>query len=255
MNAIWIIAHNTFTENIRNRVMVVILLFSLALITVSGAVSHWSLNEQAKIIKDFGLAAISIFGLLIAMFVGVRTFYQEIERKTIYMLVSKPIARSQIIIGKYAGLAATVFLNLLAVTLCLLAVDYFIEQHFSWAILPAIGLILLETGLIIAWAIFFSTLTSSLLSSILTFLVYIMGHMAPDIMLYVKLHPEAAINPVLKVIFAVIPNLENFNIKSAVVGYMPLPENAVLYAVLYGIAYTGIMLALSALIFRRKDLK
>ena len=255
MNAIWIIAQNTFKENIRNRIMMVILFFSAALITLSGVISHWSLNEQVKIIKDFGLAAISIFGLLIAMFVGVRTFYQEIERKTVYMLVSKPIARSQIILGKYAGLAGTVLMNLGILTVCLLCIDYLIEQKIAWDILPAVALGILEIFLIIACAVFFSMLTSSVLSSILTFLIYVMGHMAPDVMLYTKLHPESAINPLLKIIYAVIPNLENFNIKSAVVGNLSLPDNAIMYAALYGVAYTGIVLILTIVIFSRKDLK
>jgi ABC-type transport system involved in multi-copper enzyme maturation permease subunit len=255
VNAAWNIAYNTFRENIRNRIMMVILLFSGALITVSGIVSQWSLNEQAKIVKDFGLAAISVFGLLIAMFVGVRTFYQEIERKTVYMLVSKPVARSQIILGKYAGLAGTVLVNLVILTFCLLGIDYLIEGKLAWEIMPAVALIILEIFLVIAWAVFFSMLTSSVLSSILTFLVYVTGHMAPDIMLYTKLHPEAKINSLLKFLYTIIPNLENFNIKSAVVGHLPLPDNAILYAVLYGTAYTAIVLVLTIMIFSRKDLK
>jgi ABC-type transport system involved in multi-copper enzyme maturation permease subunit len=255
MNALWVIAQNSVQENIRNRIMMVILLFSGALITVAGVVSHWSLNEQAKIIKDFGLAAISIFGLLIAMFVGVRTMHQEIEQKTIYMLVSKPIARWQIILGKYSGLAVTVLMNLSILTVCLLCIDYTIERSIAWKLLPAIGLTMLEIMIVLAWAVFFSMLTTSVLSSILTFVIYIMGHMAPDVMLYTKLHPEAAINPVLKTLFSIIPNLENFNIKSAVVGNLVVPENTVTYAILYGTAYTAVILLLACTIFARKDLK
>jgi ABC-type transport system involved in multi-copper enzyme maturation permease subunit len=255
LSAIWVIAQNTFKENIRNRIMAVILLFAVGLIMLSSLISKWSLNEQVKILQDFGLAAISIFGLLIAMFVGVRTFYQEVERKTIYMLVSKPISRWQIILGKYAGLAGTILLNITAITVTLLCVNYFLEGSVAWRLLPAIGLIALEIFLVISWAIFFSTITSSLLSSVLTFVVYIIGHMAPDIMLYTKLHPDAVINPLMKFLYTVVPNLENFNIKTAVVGYMPLPPNAIEFAVLYGLAYITLMLGLTAIIFEKKDLR
>lgn len=255
MTAVWVIARNTFRENMRNRIMGVILLFALALILLSSIISQWSLDQQVKILKDFGLAAISIFGLLMAMFVGVRTFYQEIERKTIYMLASKPMGRWQIILGKFAGLAQTIVVNISAITLTLLVVNYFIEHKIDWMLLPAIFLICLEVLLIITWAIFFSTITSSLLSSILTFAVFVMGHLAPDLMLYTKLHPNSPVNSILRAVHLIVPNLENFNIKTAVVEALPLPPNTLIFAVGYGVAYIVIMLFLSSLIFTRRDLK
>jgi len=255
VTAIWMIAQNTFKENMRNRVMGVILIFAVSLIVLSSIISQWSLDQQVKILKDFGLAAISLFGLLMAMFVGVRTFYQEIEHKTIYMLASKPIGRWQIILGKYAGLAATILLNVFAISTTLFLVNYFVEHAFDWHLLPAILLICLEIFLVIAWAIFFSTVTSSLMSSILTFFIFVMGHLAPDIMLYTKIHPHSSINPVLKVLHAIVPNLENFNIKTAVVEGLPLPPHAVSYAILYGMAYVAVMLMITAFIFEKKDLK
>jgi ABC-type transport system involved in multi-copper enzyme maturation permease subunit len=255
MTAVWVIAENTFKENVRNRVVGVILLVAVGLILLSSVVSQWSLEQQVKILKDFGLVAVSIFGLLIAMFVGVRAFHQEIERKTIYMLASKPITRWQIIAGKYAGLAATIILNVLAISMCLLAVNFFVEGRVAWSLIPAIGLIALEVLLIVAWSIFFSTITSSILSSIMTFVIYVMGHMVSDMMLYTKLHPDSPGAGLLTVIHAIVPNLDNFNIKTAVVEGLSLPPNTIVYAVLYGMAYIVLVLTLSAIIFHRKELQ
>ncbi len=239
----------------RNRVMIIILIFAIAMVLLTMVVSNWSLNQQAKILKDFGLAAISLFGLLIAMFVGVRTIYQEIERHTIYMLVSKPVSRWQIILGKYLGLVATIFINILAISICLLVIDYFLEHTVDWGLLPGILLIILEINLVIAWAIFFSTFTSSLLSAIMTFVIYVIGHLAPDIHLYTQLHPDKSGNQLLLAIYSIIPNLDNFNIKTAVVDHLALPPGTIQFAIIYGLAYIGLLLFLTSWIFAKKDLK
>lgn len=255
MNPIVVIARNTFKETVRNRIMANILLFAIGMVLVTLVISNWSLDQQAKILKDFGLAAVSIFGLLIAMFVGVRTIYQEIERHTIYMLVSKPISRWQVILGKYFGLVSTIFLNILAIAICLYVVDFFIEKSVDFALLPGIFLILLEIFLVIAVAIFFSSFTSPLLSAILTLVVFVIGHLAPSIRLYSQLHPGEGGNRVLVALYTLIPNLENFNIKTAVVEHLPLPPGTILHAVIYGISYIGILLLITILIFEKKDLR
>lgn len=255
MSAITIIAQNTFKETVRNKVMANILLFAIGMVLMTMIVSNWSLDQQAKILKDFGLAAISIFGLLIALFVGVRTIYQEIERHTIYMLVSKPISRWQVILGKYFGLAATIFINILAITFCLFVVDFFIEGTVDFGLIPGIFLIVLEIYLVIAFAIFFSTFTSPLLSAIFTLIIYVIGHLAPSIQIFTKLRPDDPANTILLALYKILPNLENFNIKTEVVEHVALPENMILYAMIYGISYVAILLFLTSWIFKKKDLK
>ncbi|HDZ11940.1 MAG TPA: hypothetical protein ENH53_06955, partial [Bacteroidetes bacterium] len=159
MKAIWVIAGNTFQETIRDRVMYNILFFAVFIIGISLVIGSWSLNQQVKLVKDFGLAAMSIFGLLIAVFIGIRLIYQDIERKTIYMLVTKPIHRWQIVLGKYTGLLLTVFANIFVMTVSLLVVDLLIEHHVDLGLLPGILLILFEIMLVVAWALFFSSFT------------------------------------------------------------------------------------------------
>lgn len=249
------IAGNTFQETIRDRVMYNILFFAVFIIGISLVIGSWSLNQQVKLVKDFGLAAMSIFGLLIAVFIGIRLIYQDIERKTIYMLVTKPIHRWQIVLGKYAGLLLTVFANIFVMTVSLLVVDLLIEHHVDWGLLPGILLILFEIMLVVAWALFFSSFTSPMLSAVLTVMIFIAGHLSPGLKLFTQLHPENASNRILLFIYAILPNLENFNIKTAVVEHLALPPLTVPNAVLYGIAYSGILLIATSLILEKRNFK
>ncbi|HDI51499.1 hypothetical protein B5M50_01525 [candidate division KSB1 bacterium 4484_219] len=251
----FVIAANTFRETIRNRIMYNILFFAIFVIGVSLLVSDWSIHQQAKILKDFGLAAMSIFGLLIAIFIGIRLIYQEIEKRTIYMLVTKPIARWEIIVGKYLGLILTIAVNVLVMSLCLFAVDYLLEGFVNWELTPAILLIYVEIMVVIALATFFSTFTSPMISALLTICLFVVGHLSPILKLFLHTHTNTIFKLILQGIYYTVPNLEYFNIRTAVVESLPLPHHFLFYALFYGIGYVGILLLISSFIFRRKDLK
>ena len=113
------IAENTFRETIRDRVLYNILFFALGMIILSLVVSQWSLGEEVKILKDFGLSIMSLFGLLIGIFIGVGLIFKEIEKKTIYVIISKPIHRYQFILGKYFGLLLTLLVNIIIMSIAL----------------------------------------------------------------------------------------------------------------------------------------
>ncbi|HFE52170.1 MAG TPA: ABC transporter permease [Bacteroidetes bacterium] len=254
MKPVLVIARNTFRETTRNRVMLTILFFALGMVVLSLIVSNWSVYQQAKILKDFGLAAISLFGLLIALFVGIQALYQEIEKHTIYMLVSKPIHRWQILLGKYLGLAGTVFVNVAAIAVCLLLADWQVGGSVDWGLLKGVLLSLVEIDLVLAWAVFFSTVASLFLSALLTVVVFVAGHLAPALWLHLQLHPDTPGHTLLLALYTIIPNLEEFNIRAAVVEHLPLPPDTVPAALLYGIAYISILVLASSWILERKDL-
>ncbi len=254
MIPVLVIAHNTFRETTRNRVMLTILFFAVGMVVLSLLVSNWSIYQQAKILKDFGLAAISIFGLLIALFVGIQALHQEIEKHTIYMLVSKPIGRWQILVGKYLGLVSTVFVNVAAISVCLLAADRFVEGTVDWGLLKSVLLTFVEINLVLAWAVFFSTIASLFLSALLTVVVFVAGHLAPALWLHLQLHPDTPGRGFLMVLYAIIPNLEEFNIKTAVVEHLALPPGTVGTALLYGLAYIAVLVISASWILERRDL-
>ncbi|MFH1941420.1 MAG: ABC transporter permease [bacterium] len=255
MMRIWAVALNTFKETIRNRVLVNILIFAIGLILLSLVVGDWSIYQQVKVLKDFGLSAMSIFGLLIAIFIGIRLMVQELEQKTIYIIASKPIHRWEIVFGKYAGLGLTIAANVILMSIALWFADFLMEGRIDFGLTPAILLITVEILLIVGFALFFSTFVSPTLSAIFTLIVFVAGHLSGFLRDYVQLYPDKGVHWFLRVIYTVVPNLESLNLKTAVVEQIERPPHAVEYGLLYGIGYIFILLLLTVAVFERRDFK
>lgn len=252
---IWAVALNTFKETIRNRVLVNILLFAIGLILLSLVVGDWSIHQQVKVIKDFGLSAMSIFGLLIAIFIGIRLMVQELEQKTIYVIASKPIHRWEFVLGKYLGLSLTLVLNVLLMSIALWGVGFVIEGRIDLGLLPAIILIYIEILLIVSFALFFSSFVSPTLSAIFTIAAFVIGHLTTFLRDYVQVYPDRGFHWFLKSVYYVMPNLEKLNLKLAVVENLERPPHAVLLGFLYGTGYIVILLLLTAAVFEKRDFK
>jgi Cu-processing system permease protein len=252
---VWVVAANTFKETIRNRILINILLFAVALILLSLVVGEWSLGHQAKVIKDFGLAAMSLFGLLIAIFIGIRLMVQEVEQRTVYLVLSKPIHRWEFVLGKFFGLAFTLAINVLLMSLTLWAVILVQEGRIDLGLAPAILLIYMEIGLIVAFALLFSTFTSPTLAALFTIITFVIGHTASFLRDYILLYPDKPFLWLFRAIYTVMPNLENLNLKMAAVENLPIQAHAVLFGFLYGLGYTAFVLILTVLVFESKDLK
>jgi len=249
------VAWNTFKETVRNRVMVNILIFAVGLILLSLVVGDWSLGHQVKVIKDFGLSAMSIFGLLIAIFIGIRLMVQELEQRTIYVIASKPIYRWEIVVGKYIGLGVTLAVNVVLMSLALWGADLIMEGKMDLGLVPAILLIYVEILLIVGFALFFSSFAAPTLSALLTLAVFIIGHLSEFLREYVQLYPDKGFHWLLKCLYYVVPNLEKLNLKMAVVEQIERPPHAVSYGFLYGVAYITLLLFLTAAVFAKKDFK
>jgi Cu-processing system permease protein len=249
------VASNTFKETIRNRILVNILLFAVFLILLSMVVGEWSIHNQVKVIKDFGLSAMSLFGLLIAIFIGIRLMVQEMEQRTIYLILSKPIRRWEFVLGKYLGLAATLAVNVALMALALWGLGLVREGRIDTALAPAVGLIYLEILLIVAFALLFSTITSPTLAAVFTLCIYVIGHTTSFIREFTLVNPDQGAHWLLRVIYLVMPNLENLNLKMASVEHIALPPHAAAFGALYGAGYIAFVLALTVLIFENKDLK
>jgi len=249
------IASLTYKETIRNRILINILLFAVALIGLSLVIGEWSLGEQAKVIKDFGLSAMSLFGLLIAIFIGIRLMVQELEQKTLYLVASKPVRRWEILFGKFAGLSMTLLLNVILMLLALWAVDWVIEKRIDFQLAAAVVLIYVEILLIVAFALFFSSLMSPTLAAVATLAVFIAGHLSQILRDYVQIRPGTGLKGLYMAIYYVIPNLENLNLKMAVVEHLERPPHAVGMGILYGVLYLSFVLIATCMIFEKKDLK
>src|SRR6202167_4632360 len=178
------VAINTFREAVRDRVLYNLVLFALLMIGAAILVGEISIGIERLVIINLGLSAISLFGLLIAIFIGVGLVYKEIEKRTLYSLLSKPIRRWEFLVGKYAGLLLTLGVNTLMMTLGLAAALFYVGRPFlrsDATVLVAVYFILLALALVTALALFFSCFSSPMLSTLFTLGIYITGMFAKDI--------------------------------------------------------------------------
>ena len=250
--ALGAIAVNTFREAIRDRVLYLLLVFAMIIIGVSRLLSLLTVGSEAKIIKDVGLSAISLFGVLTAVFVGVSLVFKEIERRTVFTLLANPVRRWQFLVGKFIGLIAVLAINLSLMSGALLLV-LFIRGESAWSLVPAILLILVELAIVTAFALLFSSLTNPILAAVWTFAIYAVGHLSWGLRLLQERIPEGAGRWFSEGLYWILPNLERLNIKAEAVHGLPLPDGYVWMALAYGLAYATLVLTLACLVFERKE--
>ena len=246
------IALNTFREAIRERSLYLLLALSLMLIGVSHLISMLTVGNEEKIIKDIGLSAISVFGVLTIVFVGLSLVFKEIERKTVYSVLASPVRRWQFVVGKFGGLLAVVGINLCLTALALFAI-LLARGESPWPLLPAILLILVELAVVTAFALLFFSLTNPVLAALFTASIYIVGHLTWSLQLLKERIPEGSGRRLCDLFYVLVPNLERLNLTTeAVQGIAPAPGSVPL-ALIYGVGYAVLVLALACLTFQRKE--
>ncbi len=248
------IALNTFRENLRDKLLYNLLIFALLMIGSSLLLMRLTLGEFHRLLLDIGLGSVNMFSVLISIFVGIGLVSKEIDKKTIYIIVSKPVARFEFLLGKFFGLTLTVFVNMLIMTAGLLAVLLAKSVPIEAVLFKAIGLIVLECMVVAAVALLCSTFTSATLSAIFTLAVYVIGHLTPDLKTFSQQMDGFGRN-MLEGMYYPLPNLERFNLKGQVTHQLDVPLNDLLLIVAYGIAYTTFLLLLASVIFQRRDFR
>jgi ABC-type transport system involved in multi-copper enzyme maturation permease subunit len=254
MRAVAAIARNTFREALRDRVLYLFLGFALLLLASSKLFGLLTVGDEGKVIKDFGLAGIQFFTMLIAVMMSVLLISREVDSRTVYNILAKPVRRWQFLIGKYLGLLATVALNLALMTAVLLAVTVLYLGEFDAGLLFAAAMILLEMALLTAFATLFAVLTRPMLGTVFTLAVFVIGHVSEDIWVLTKHVNSGLVRPLVAALYAVLPNLERFNFKSEVVHDVGISSGEVALTVAYGLAYTAMVLVLACARFRARDL-
>lgn len=258
------IAGNTFRETVRDKILYNLILFALIMIFSSLALGQLTLGNETKVILDLGLASISIFGTLIAIFIGIGLVYKELEKRTVYALLAKPVRRYELVLGKYLGLLFTLLVNLAVMTLGLeLALAYAGGVDFlSYVrVLPAVFLIFLSLALVTALALLFSTFSTPALSALFTFFLWVIGHFGRDLRSFGDLTPSAALQWLCSVLYYAIPNFSNFQMLDGrhilqTVGYaQPIQPYAIAGAAVYCLVYAALVLSLAVAIFLRRDFK
>lgn len=253
MGAIGVIALNAFRESLRDKILYNLVLFAGLLIGLSVLLADLSITEHHKVIADMGLAAINLIGVIIAIFVGVSLVNKEIERRTIYTIMARPISRTFFIMGKYLGLALTLFVNMAIMMAVFLATLWLYHVPVERSLFQAVELIFVEILVVTAIALFFSTFSSTTLSAIFTLGLYVIGHLTADLRSVVANSESEAVKAVVDLLYYLCPNLEMLNIKGqAAVGILVAPEYLML-ASLYGVLYAGVLLTGACLVFQQRD--
>ena len=252
----------------RDKVLYNLVLFAVLLIGASYLIGQLTAGQDVKIIKDLGLSAISAFGLFIAVFIGIGLVSKEVERRSIYGLLAKPIHRYQLVAGKYAGLTLTLAINVAVMGVALyLVLAYMsrgvpVEVQKAWdapaldpALLKAIVLILVELMVITAIALFFSTFSTPLLSAALTFGIFLVGQFSADLRTFEQVVDSPPVARIARGLYWVLPNLAQFDVKAQIVHAQPVTAGYMAMTTLYAALYIATLLVAAMLIFSRRDFK
>jgi ABC-type transport system involved in multi-copper enzyme maturation permease subunit len=262
------IAVNVFRESVRDKVLYNLVAFAILLMGASYLIGQLTAGQDVKIIKDLGLAATSIFGLFIAVFIGIGLVSKEVEKRSIYSLLAKPIERHQILFGKYAGLVLTLAVNLAVMAIAL----YAVLAYMAWvagpaaakaweapaldpAMLKAFSMIFVELSIVTAIALFFSTFSTPLLSAALTFGLFVAGRFSADLRNFNQVVDSPAAVMLTRAMYWILPNLAPFDVRAEVVHAQPVTAGYLLMSTAYGALYIAALLVAATLIFSRRDFK
>jgi ABC-type transport system involved in multi-copper enzyme maturation permease subunit len=253
MSRVWAIARNTFREAVRNRILYSLLFFAVLFIGGSSLLSQLTVGEYEKVIIDMGLAAISVFGVLIAIFVGIGLVNREIERKTIYTLASKPVSRAAIVVGKYLGLVMV-----LALLVALMGVAFGVTLVLNGISLQpdlatALVLGLVELMVVTAFAVLYSTFSGPTVASFFCLSTYVIGHLVSDIRDFGAAADGFFVRELSAALYWVLPNLDNFNVRTEVVHGVPLAMGHLAATVGYGLIYSAVVVGVGTVVFRYRD--
>lgn len=252
------IALHTFKESVRERVLYNLIVFALLLIGAAILFGSISVGIEQVILVNLGLSSISVFGLLMAIFIGIGLVSKEIERRTLYNILSKPVSRAEFIIGKYFGLILTLVINTAIMTggfyLALLYQKRRLEASDLLA-LEAVYFILLQLALVVGLALLFSCISTPILSAVFTLCLYVIGNFLTDI----RWFGQEAHNPWVEqgtgVLYYLLPNFSNFNVISRVAHGVPIPNYLLASNSLYALLYVSILLSGAILIFEEREFR
>jgi ABC-type transport system involved in multi-copper enzyme maturation permease subunit len=253
-----VVAINTFREAVRDRVLYNLIFFALLMIGSAILVGQISIGIERMVIVNLGLSAISLIGLVMAIFIGVGLVSKEIEKRTLYSLLAKPIHRWEFLAGKYAGLLLTLVVNTAFMTVGLGAALFYVGRPFvrgDATILVAIYFILLELALVTALAMLFSCYSSPMLSTLFTIGVYITGTFAGDIRTFGDLSGSRGLRISTRIIYYLLPNFHNFNAIAAASHGEAVAFAIVWQNTLYAAVYILLVLLAATAVFSGRDLK
>lgn len=253
MNRMAAVALNTFKETIRDRVLLVIVVFALAMIVAALWLASISLGETARMMQDFGLVAVTAFGVIVAVFVAGTLVRKEVEKRTVFVVFSKPVRRGEFITGKFLGLSLTMAVVLAGMGAFLFLLTWLVGGVSGWMLLAATGLVYLQVLVVVAVTIFFSTFSSALLASVLGICIFAAGQLSHNVLSLSRLGDSALLKGLSWAIYLLIPNFSAVDIKPGVVGEATAAWGDIALWSGYLAAYAMVALVIATLVFNRRE--
>ena len=251
------IATNTFREAVRDRVLYNLIAFAVLISGAAILVGQISIGIERLVVVNLGLTAVSLFGVVIAIFIGIGLVSKEIDKRTLYTVLSRPVQRWEFIVGKFFGLAGTLVVNTFFMAIGVFAALLYVSRHFqtadSW-ILVALYFIVLEFLIITALALLFSSFSSPLLSAVFAFSLFVIGSFAEDLRGFASM-AQGATRWLATAAAYLVPNLSSLNIISSVAHEQPVAAQLIVSNTLYALLYAGMALCGAVLIFEHRNLK
>jgi ABC-type transport system involved in multi-copper enzyme maturation permease subunit len=257
MNRVAVVAWNTFREAVRDRVLYNLVFFAFVMIAASILVGQVSIGIEEMVIVTLGLSAISVIGLLIAVFIGVALVSKEMDKRTLYALLAKPVRRWEFLLGKFGGLVLTLALNTAAMAAGLFVALRYLKplERADLAVLVAVYFILLKLALVVALALLFSCFTTPLLAILFTAGLYVSGLFVEEMRTYRNETMAPAMRAMLRCLSYVLPNFENFDVMASAAHGRSIPGALILQNSVYAVLYCTVLLGAASVIFSRRNLK
>jgi Cu-processing system permease protein len=253
MSVVWCLALNTYREVVRDRILYGLLLFALMLIVLSLALGQLSFAEQARISTNFGLAAMHLSAVALAIFIGGHLIYKELERKTILTILVRPISRLQFLFGKALGLSLVLFVMILGLMAVMSFVLYVLGSSPSWMLLwIGVGLFF-ECLVLLGWTLFLSTFLKPLLAISCTVGLFLIGHWQSSLRFFADKADSGLLPVVATIVRYTVPDLERVDWKAFMIYPEGWQNSAALWSILYCFAWFVTLILLARLVFERKD--
>ena len=258
MRRILTIALAAFKESVRERVLYNLIVFAFLMIGAAILLGSISVGVERLILVNLGLGAISVFGVLIAIFIGIGLVSKEIDRRTIYNILSKPVTRAEFILGKYAGLLLTLFVNTAIMTAGFYLALAIQEKGLAlrdFSLLVAVYLILLQLALVVGVAIFFSCISTSILSAVFTFCVFVIGNFSGDIRLFGQASGSPFLEKITGALYYLLPNFGDFNVIDQAAHGVRISSLFISANTWYAFLYIAVLLSAAILIFEEREFR
>lgn len=255
LSRIWTIAVNTVREAVRNKLLYALLFFAVLLIVSGILLSSLSYVERERILQDVGMAAIRVLGVAIAIFIGVGLIHREVDRRTVFTILSKPLSRAEFLLGKFAGLVLTIWMQMAVMVVVFVLVSWTAGAAVTATHAAAFLLVGVELALMVAIATFFSAFTTPMLASFFSAGLWIVGNLTRNLR-DIGAHSDVeSVRTVTLWLHRLLPDLQAFNLSVEAVHGLAIASSDVWLPVVYGVGYVSLLLLAAVALFERRDFR